>query len=150
PAYFAALLALSGGYAAKHAGGAAGLVAAYVLSSVPLIGIHAVRAGYADLLIAAHLLAACVATWEWLGVRQAGWLILAVLNGLFCILLKREGVAIAGILLVTTLIFALSRAQTARRITLALGAAAIAAVAAGLAWLGDSSYLAAEASGIGF
>lgn len=144
PVYYAALLALAGSATARRAGAAAGWITAYVLSSLPLPAIHAVRAGYADLLVAGHLLAACVLWCDAIDGRRRGAVALATLNTVFLVLLKREGLVLCVLLIVPV---ALMAARSARAW---LGVAAMGAAAFALARLSDLSYVGTEVAGLGW
>ncbi|MEE8169208.1 MAG: hypothetical protein V3T70_01555, partial [Phycisphaerae bacterium] len=151
-AYFLALLAVVGGFLARRLGVAAGLAGAYVISSLPMVGIHAARSGYVDLLLAAHLTAACLMLWDDVDSRQPGARTAGLAHLLFCVLLKREGLLFFFIILLSWIV--VSRVQRSRdrtaspRLWPTYAAAAIAAL--GLAAMADLTFLQREAAAIGF
>lgn len=145
PVYYLALLALIGGWAARRFGADIGLLAAYLLSSVPIIGVHAVRGGYADLLLSAHLAAACLAAWQATESNQRrAWRAVMLGNLLFCVLLKREGLPYC-VLLALVGAYQRNGPPLARR---AASTLAVVVVAWLLARTADMSYVAPELSGI--
>lgn len=147
PAHYVALIALIGGWAARRFRTDVGLPAAYLLASVPIIGVHAVRGGYADLLLAAHLAAASLAGWEATqSAQRRAWTAVMLGNLLFCVLLKREGLPYC-VLLASAAILQRDDRSLGRRIAPALLVVLIAWL---LARTADLSYVARELRGIGW
>ena len=80
--------------------------ATFMALSLPYLNIHAALAGYADLLMATCYLAAVASFYGWSQSRESWQLILALLTGGCCLLVKNEGFywflsLLPGILLVT-------------------------------------------------
>ncbi|MEH6586647.1 MAG: hypothetical protein V7720_08810 [Halioglobus sp.] len=67
------------------------IAATYMILSLPYLNIHVALAGYADLLMAACYLGAVAALYNWSQSRERWQLILALLCGVCCLLIKNEG-----------------------------------------------------------
>ena len=150
PAYYAATVALVGGAAAARLGGLPGLLAAYALSSVPLLSVHAVCPGYADLLLAAHLTAACLGAWNWFDSRRRSDLLIAAGQALFCVLLKREGLMLAGLGVLATGLLTLRQTDRQARRFAGIVCGVWLACAAALFMLVDVRFLRAEIAALGW
>ena len=74
-------------------------VAVYALLSQPLLDIHAVLAGYADLWLAAAFCLGSMALAEWQRMGELRYAILAIVMALACVLFKTPGLAFAAILI---------------------------------------------------
>ena len=70
---------------------AVAVAATYMALSLPYLNIQVALAGYADLLMAACYLGAVAALYNWSQSRQHWQLILALLSGACCLLIKNEG-----------------------------------------------------------
>ncbi len=67
------------------------VAATYMVLSLPYLNIHVALAGYADLLLAACYLSAVAALYGWSQTRARWQLMLALLSGACCLLVKNEG-----------------------------------------------------------
>lgn len=75
------------------------LLGIYLLLSLPLLNTHVALAGYADLWLATAYGLAAMALVQWLAGASGWQLVLALLLGLVCLLLKVEGVVWVALLL---------------------------------------------------
>jgi hypothetical protein len=151
PIHYLAIAGLLGGVLARRRGTMTALVGIYLLTSLPLLGIHAARSGYADLLVAAHLMAAGLCSWDALDERRGGAWLGAIVNLGVCVLLKREGLPIMLLLTAGTLIASWSRLRAAfavRRIGLTAAGVGLWGLLA--AAMTDWSYIDGELSGMAF
>ena len=73
------------------AGAAVAIGATYMVLSMPYLNIHIALAGYADALMACCYLGAVAALYNWSQQRSAFQLLLALLCGAGCMLIKNEG-----------------------------------------------------------
>lgn len=99
------LLLLIGGGLCRWLSGAQATAAAYVVGSLPLIAMHVVRPGYADLMLAAFLAGSILFLVGWRSSGRLGDLILGGTFALAAACMKREGppvVALALAVLVGT------------------------------------------------
>lgn len=89
----AVALALAAYGAVRTAGGSAlaAMIAAWLVSSLPLANAHVALAGYADLPMAAYYGVAAIALWRWTQARRAGDAALTVLLALACPSIKAPG-----------------------------------------------------------
>lgn len=78
--------------------------AAYAAVSLPLVAIHVCRPGYADLPLAVFLAASTVQLLAWHRSGRVGDFVLAFVFGLAAALMKREGPALAVLMLLPLLI----------------------------------------------
>lgn len=126
--YLSLFLVLAGGLRG-WLGAAGALVAAYVAASLPLLSIHVIRPGYADLPLAAFLAAAVILLLTWRETRAPGAFAIGLLFAVSAACLKREGPPLAGTIVLVFLATGMnawrSASAGARRV---LSAAIIAAL----------------------
>jgi hypothetical protein len=80
------------------------LIAAYLVCSLPFANVHTALAGYADLWMATAFVFAMCSVQALLTTRDPRYLVLTLLMCLACVMLKRPGVVLAGIALLTLLV----------------------------------------------
>lgn len=75
------------------------LVAAWLVSSLPLANVHVALAGYADLPMGATFCVAALALWRWSTTRDTGDAVVALLLAIACPTIKTPGIVWAATLL---------------------------------------------------
>lgn len=101
---YLSLLCVVGGGLLPWCGSLIAWFAAYAAVSLPLVAIHVCRPGYADLPLAAFLAASTVQLLAWHRSGRVGDFVLALVFGLAAALMKREGPALAALLLLPILL----------------------------------------------
>jgi hypothetical protein len=100
--YLAAVLVVAGGLRAD-CGPLVAWAAAYVVASVPLAIVHVLRPGYADLPLAAFAVATMASAMAWRRNGHPGDLALALIMATAMACWKREGIAVALIIVLVML-----------------------------------------------
>lgn len=101
---YLSLLCVVGGGLLPWCGSPIAGLAAYAAVSLPLVAIHVCRPGYADLPLAVFLAASTVQLLAWHRSGRVGDFVLAFVFGLAAALMKREGPALAVLVLLPLLI----------------------------------------------
>lgn len=144
--FYANLLLLIFAWLRRVADWRAGCLAAYVVGSLPLLAAHAMRPGYADLLLAAFLAAATIELCDWLREPRGASFVAGMAFCVAAAWMKREGTILAcgtALVLGAGGLFALPRTW---RVVLPAVVIAAAAVACSVPW----QFLGSTASGLGY
>lgn len=100
PLTWVALVMMLGGGLQPFIGRIAAWVVAYAVGSMPLVWVHVMRPGYADLPLAAYITAAVLFIWKWQRSGYIHQLALGMVFAGFAACLKREGPFLAGVVMV--------------------------------------------------
>jgi len=114
----------------QGAGQLAALTGAYLVASMPLLGVHVALAGYADLFMAAVYTLAALALYRWTRLRDWRDAGLALALAACCPLIKTLGVG-WGLTLLAGLVTALFPSRGVKIVAIALAVAALALLALG-------------------